>query len=129
MSTAATVEPEKILKELAALWTEEGKQGGAGVLRACSMTLVVVAEENDDVSALGETVALLMPEHPARAILVRLRGAGERAVTERVYAQCWRPFANRPQICCEQIELPASDAALGDLPAVILPLVMADLPV
>ena len=28
----------------------------------------------------GETVAALMPEHPARAILVRLRGEGERAL-------------------------------------------------
>src|SRR5215468_11270768 len=126
---SATVSPEKILKELAALWVEEGKQGGAGVLRACSMTLIVVAEESDDAGALGETIASLMPEHPARAILVRLRGAGERALSERVYQQCWRPFGGRQQICCEQIELTASDAALGDLPSVLVPLVVADLPV
>ena len=39
------------------------------------------------------------------------------------------PFGQRQQICCEQIEITASDAALGDLPSVMLPLVVADLPV
>src|SRR5258706_5868230 len=124
-----TVAPEKILKELAALWVEQGKEGGAGVLRACSMTLVVVAEEEEDPSALGETIASLMPEHPARAILIRLRGAGERALSEHVYQQCSKPFGQRQQICCEQIELTVSDAGLCDLPPVLLPLLVGRLPV
>ena len=127
MST--TVAPDRILKELAALWTQEGKHGDAGVLRACSMTLLVIAEATEDASALGETIAALMPEHPARAILIRLRGDGERSLSQRVYQQCWMPFGQRRQICCEQIELTASDAALADLPSVILPLAVPDLPV
>jgi len=129
----ATVAPEKILRELADLWVTLGKQGepenSAGVLRACAMTLVVLAEESEDVTNLGETIAALMPEHPARAILIRLRASGERSLGERVYAQCWMPFGQRRQICCEQIEITASDAALEDLPSVLLPLVVADLPV
>jgi glucose-6-phosphate dehydrogenase assembly protein OpcA len=47
----------------------------------------------------------------------------------RVFAQCWMPFGQRRQICCEQIEITASDATLGDVPAVVLPLAVADLPV
>ena len=125
----ATVAPDSILKELAALWTQEGKQGDAGVLRACTMTLLVIAEAADDAAALGETIAALMPEHPARAILIRLRGEGERALSQRVYQQCWKPFGQRQQICCEQIEITASDAALADLPSVILPLAVPGLPV
>jgi glucose-6-phosphate dehydrogenase assembly protein OpcA len=93
------------------------------------MTLLVMAEAADDASALGETIAALMPEHPARTILIRLQGEGERALSQRVYQQCWKPFGQRQQICCEQIEITASDAALADLPSVILPLVVADLPV
>jgi len=124
--------PEKILRELADLWVSLGKQGeaegGAGVLRACALTLVVLAEESEDVQDLGETLAALMPSHPARAMVVRLRGAGERALTERVYAQCWMPFGQRRQICCEQIEITVSDAALADLPSVVLPLAVPDLP-
>ena len=125
---SATVSPESILKELAALWTQEGKQGDAGVLRACSMTLVAIAEADDDAAALGETIAALMPEHPARSILIRLLGDRERALSQRVYQQCWKPFGQRQQICCEQIEITASDPALADLPSVILPLAVPDLP-
>jgi glucose-6-phosphate dehydrogenase assembly protein OpcA len=125
--------PEHILRELADLWVTLGKQGqaegGAGVLRACTLTLVVLAEANDDATALGETIAALMPEHPARTIVVKLSGAGERALAERVYAQCWMPFGERRQICCEQIEITVSDAALADLPSVVLPLAAPDLPV
>jgi glucose-6-phosphate dehydrogenase assembly protein OpcA len=126
---SSTVAPESILKELAALWTQEGKQGDAGVLRACSMTLVVIAEADDDAAALGETIAALMPEHPARSILIRLLGERERALSQCVYQQCWKPFGQRQQICCEQIEITASDPALADLPSVILPLAVPDLPV
>ena len=129
---ATTISPEKILKELSDLWVDSGKQeqaaGGSGVLRACSMTLVVLAEAQEDMQDLGETVAALMPEHPARTILVRLSGAGDRSLTERVYSQCWMPFGQRRQICCEQVEITVSDAALADLQSVVLPLTVADLP-
>jgi len=130
---ATTLSPDHILKELSDLWVSLGKTGqaeaGAGVLRACSLTLVVLAEESEDVGELGETIAALMPEHPARTIVVRLRGAGDRTLAERVYAQCWMPFGQRRQICCEQVEIIASDSALPDLPPVVLPLAVPDLPV
>ena len=124
---AATVSPDHILRELSNLWVDLGKQS-EGVLRACSMTLVVLADESDDEQAIGETLAALMPEHPARTILIRLRPAAERTLTERVYSQCWMPFGQRRQICCEQIEITASDSALDDLASVVLPLAVADLP-
>lgn len=127
-----TIAPEKILKELSDLWVDSAKQeqagDGAGVLRACSMTLLVLAEASEDTQALGETIAALMPEHPARAIVVRLSGDGQRALAERVYSQCWMPFGQRRQICCEQVEITASDAALTDLRSVVLPLLVPDLP-
>ncbi|MDR3700342.1 MAG: glucose-6-phosphate dehydrogenase assembly protein OpcA [Candidatus Sulfopaludibacter sp.] len=127
-----TLAPETILHQLADLWVSQGKEGhaesGAGVLRACSMTLVVVSEAGDDASALGETLAALMPEHPARTILIRVSGAGPAALEERVYAQCWMPFGQRRQICCEQVEITATDAALLEVPSVVLPLAVADLP-
>ena len=137
----AALSPEKVLRDLAALWTSMAKQqshdreaagepsAADGVLRACTMTLVVLAEESEDPTALGETIAALMPEHPARAILLRLHPDGPRALSERVYAQCWMPFGQRRQVCCEQVEITASDAALGDLPPLVLPLTVSDLPV
>ncbi len=128
----ATIAPEKILKELADLWVDSAKheqtEGGSGVLRACSMTLLALSEAGEDTQDLGETIAALMPEHPARTILVRLSGAGDRSLAERVYSQCWMPFGQRRQICCEQVEITASDAALADLPSVVVPLTVPDLP-
>jgi len=125
--------PEKILKELADLWVNTGKQqdgeAAHGVLRACTMTLIVITEDGEDPAGLGETIAALMPEHPARTIVIRLTGAGERSISQRVFAQCWMPFGQRRQICCEQVEIVCSDASLGDVPSVVLPLEVPDLPV
>ncbi len=92
------------------------------------MTLLTLTEEKDDVVNLGQTLAALMPQHPSRAIVVRLRGSGERTLSERVYAQCWMPFGQKRQICCEQVEITATDDTLAELPPVLLPLVVADLP-
>ncbi|HZT30150.1 MAG TPA: glucose-6-phosphate dehydrogenase assembly protein OpcA [Bryobacteraceae bacterium] len=128
-----TIAPEQILREMSELWVSLGKQAGedtsTGVLRACSMTLIVAAEESDDPQEIGETLAALMPEHPSRAIVIRLRRGDQRALAARVFAQCWMPFGHRQQICCEQIEITASYASLPDLPAVVLPLAVPDLPV
>jgi len=131
MGAAGTIAPDHILQEMAELWVTLGKQGegDAGVLRACSMTLVVAAEESDDPQAIGETLAALMPEHPSRAIVIRVRVGGERALSSRVFAQCWMPFGHRQQICCEQIEITATDASLPDVAAVLVPLKVPDLPV
>lgn len=132
MGTAGgTIAPDRILHDMADLWVSLGKQGegDAGVLRACSMTLIVAADESDDAQAIGETLAALMPEHPSRAIVIRFRAADQRSLAARVFSQCWMPFGHRQQICCEQIEITASDASLPDLAPVVLPLTVPDLPV
>jgi len=127
-----SIAPEKILRELTDLWVTLGKEthgdSADGALRACSMTLVTLCEECDDTAELGETIAALMPEYPARAIVVRLRGAGKRMLSEHVSAQCWMPFGQHRKVCCEQVEITLTDAALADLPSVVLPLAVADLP-
>ncbi len=132
----ATIKPDKILKELANLWIETaapvdpGKTGeSSGVLRACSMTMVVIADETEDTQGIAETLAQLMKEHPSRAVVIRLRDCPDPCLEYRVFAQCWKPFGSRQHICCEQIEITSSDASLPDVPAVVLPLVVADLPV
>jgi len=131
MAASGTISPDRILREMSDLWVSLGKQGesDAGVLRACSMTLLVAAEQSDDPQAIGETLAALMPEHPSRAMVIRFAAGDQRSLAARVFAQCWMPFGHRQQICCEQIEITASDASLPDLAAVVLPLKVPDLPV
>ncbi|MDQ6676740.1 MAG: glucose-6-phosphate dehydrogenase assembly protein OpcA [Acidobacteriota bacterium] len=93
------------------------------------MTLIAGVEETDDPAQTGETLARLMREHPSRAIVLRLRSGDAAYLSSRVFAQCWMPFGHRRQICCEQVELTATAASLPDLPAVVLPLAIPDLPV
>ena len=130
MSTA--VQPERILKELAGLWAgmskAEAQGNNSGVLRSCAMTLVVAAESDEDALKVSETLAELMHEHPSRAIV--LRPSTQPGVMEaRVFAQCWMPFGKRQQICCEQIEITASQDRLDEVPVVILGIMAPDLPV
>jgi glucose-6-phosphate dehydrogenase assembly protein OpcA len=126
--TNTVVHPEQILKDLSELWVSLGREK-EGVLRACTMTLLVIAEEAEDPQGIGETIAALMPEHPSRVILIRTRAADARELSARVYSQCWMPFGQRQQICCEQIEITASDPSVPDLASVALALVAPDLPV
>jgi hypothetical protein len=96
----ATIDPEKIRKELSELWVDlaKEKEGAAGVLRACSMTLIAAVDEDDDPGQIGETIAMLMREHPSRAIVVRVRDSSEFYLSAQVLAQCWMPFGDRRQI-------------------------------
>jgi glucose-6-phosphate dehydrogenase assembly protein OpcA len=130
-AVTATIKPDKILKELADLWIQTAAPSGqaSGVLRACAMTMIVVADESEDTQGIAETLARLMKEHPSRAIVIRLRNSPEPWLESRVFAQCWMPFGSRKHICCEQIEITSSDVNLPDVAAVVLPLVVADLPV
>lgn len=125
----AALDPERILRDLDSLWIALGKEEGGGVLRACALTLVVVEQDGACAAAAGETLAGLMPDHPSRAIIVRVRPGGEAPPEARVYARCWLPFGRRRQICSEQIEIAAGEAWLGDLAPVVLALAAPDLPV
>lgn len=126
---ASAIRPEKILKELDALWVGLGRQSeGGGVLRACAMTLVVMTHD-DEGDAVGETLAKLMREHPSRLVVIRVKPGEEAALSERVLAQCWVPFGGRQQICCEQIEITTTEAGLKEVPAVARALEAPDLPV
>jgi len=51
------------LRELADLWVSL-----AACCAPCTLTLVVLEEAGDDAAKLGETIAALMPEHPARTM-------------------------------------------------------------
>jgi glucose-6-phosphate dehydrogenase assembly protein OpcA len=126
---AGTVKPERILKDLGKLWTDLAKDDPNGVLRACTMTLIVVVEEAHDAAAVGEMLAGLIHEHPSRAIVLRVRAGEDLDLEARVLAQCWMPFGQRQQICCEQIEIISSLRSLADVPPVIRGVIAPDLPI
>jgi glucose-6-phosphate dehydrogenase assembly protein OpcA len=124
----AAVQAEKLLKELDNVWVSLGKEQetAGGVLRACAMTLIAL--NDGDGPAVSETIAGVMHDHPSRAIVIQVQD-GEAPLGARVYAQCWMPFGRRQQICCEEIEIQASQQSLADVPSVLRGLLAPDLPV
>jgi glucose-6-phosphate dehydrogenase assembly protein OpcA len=127
--TAVAVDSERILKDLRKLWRDLAKEDPNAVLRACTMTLIVFADETLDAQLTGETLALLMHEHPSRAIVIRVRETSEPLLEARVFAQCWMPFGRRQQICCEQVEILCSPGNIIDVEAVVRGILAPDLPV
>ncbi len=127
------VQPEKILKELANLWVDLGKEdatkAASGVIRACSMTLLIASANDEDANAASETAADLMQQHPGRAISLRFQTGGENVLGSRVFARCWMPFGQRQQLCSEQIEISASLDRIPDVYSAVLGLSVPDLPV
>jgi glucose-6-phosphate dehydrogenase assembly protein OpcA len=133
--SSASVDTAKLLKDLGGLWTQlgkeetEGSDRSAGVLRAVTMTFILGVEEGEDEAAASEALALLMHEHPSRAIVLKLRSDASAELEGRAFAQCWMPFGRRHQICCEQIELSAGAASFEDTASLLHGLVAPDLPV
>jgi hypothetical protein len=121
------VEAPKLLHELSDTWRQLGKQEG-GVLRACAITLIVAAAEDDDPQELGATLSGLMQHHPSRTIV--LRPCPQREDLEaRTSVQCWMPFGRRQQICGEWIEIFAGTKRLAEVVPLLLGLTVPDLPV
>jgi len=125
--TAATVNPEKVLKDLRELWEQLAREQESGVLRACAMTLIVIAEDDGDAEHVRQTLGVLMHDHPSRAIVLKAWEGAEMGA--RVFAECWMPFGRHQQICSEGIEMAADAANLGDVAQLLLPLIVPDLPV
>jgi glucose-6-phosphate dehydrogenase assembly protein OpcA len=122
------IEPEKILKDLRNLWNDLGRNAevSGGVLRACGMTLVVAAESAADCQELRHTLGVLMHDHPARAIVLRLNE--KPGLDASVFSQCWMPFGKHQQICAEGIEITAGLTELSHVAQLLLPLIVSDLP-
>jgi glucose-6-phosphate dehydrogenase assembly protein OpcA len=130
MSTAVTVQPERILKDLQQLWAQmaQDQADSGGVLRACAMTLVVSAKDAADAGHVRQTVGVLMHNHPSRAVIVHPAGAGV-GLDARIFAECWKPFGKAQQICSEGIEITAGQSGFAEVAKFLVPLRVPDLPV
>jgi glucose-6-phosphate dehydrogenase assembly protein OpcA len=125
---AAILEPERILREMNQLWDQLDRDpSGTGVLRACAMTLIVVAEDDADAAQARRTIGSLMHDHPSRVLVVKTTDGAEMAA--RPFAECWVPFGGQQQICSEGLEVTVSPNHFGELARVLDPLRAPDLPV
>jgi glucose-6-phosphate dehydrogenase assembly protein OpcA len=126
MTTA--IHPDKILSELSHLWDQmdQDQAVSGGVLRACSMTLVVTAADDLDAENIRRTLGVLMHEHPSRAVVLKVQDGA--ALEARVFAECWKPFGSAQQICSEGVEILTDSESLEDAARFLLPLKVPDLP-
>jgi glucose-6-phosphate dehydrogenase assembly protein OpcA len=124
------IRAEKLLKDLATVWKELGQtESEYAVVRACSLTLLVVTSGEGDEQDIAATLGELMHSHPSRYIVLRLLDKAAPEFSARVFAQCQLAFGRRQQLCCEQIEFNATRDHIPDFYAVALGLTVADLPV
>jgi glucose-6-phosphate dehydrogenase assembly protein OpcA len=125
----ATVDAEKILRDLNQLWVqmEHDPDSPAGVLRACAMTLAVVAEDEQDAAQARRTIGMIMHDHPSRALVIKSRDGAD--MNARVFAECWMPFGGQQQICSEGVEISAGPHLFAEVARLCLPLRAPDLPV
>jgi glucose-6-phosphate dehydrogenase assembly protein OpcA len=131
MGAATTVQPERILLDLQQLWAQMAvdQADSGGVLRACAMTMVVVAEDASDADRVRQTVGVLMHNHPSRAVIVRPGEDGGADLDARIFAECWKPFGKSQQICSEGIEITAGQGGFSEVAKFLVPLRVPDLPV
>jgi glucose-6-phosphate dehydrogenase assembly protein OpcA len=125
-----------IERELHRLWSSfdgepsSGTPGGgsAEVTRICTLTLLGVAGELR-AAHVAEVAERLSERHPCRSIVLSIApGDGGRLAAE-IALHCHTSGAPRPPVCCEQIMISASGRAVARVPALVLPLLVPDLPV
>ncbi len=116
--------------ELTQLWKEAESNRGDSirpVVRACTMNLIVVTEDEDGADAIGSMVGDVTLEHPARIFLVVLdRRANESSLNAWISARCTIPEPGQEQVCCEQITLVARGSDIEKITSAVTSLLVAD---
>ncbi len=122
------IQPEKILRDLSELWSQLDKEqaGSGGALRACAMTLIATARDDDDAERVRRTLGVLMHEHPSRTIVLKAKDRAE--FDARVFAECWKPFGSGQQICSDGLEIQSDPWRLDEVAQLLVPLRAPDVP-
>jgi glucose-6-phosphate dehydrogenase assembly protein OpcA len=116
--------------QLTELWRgAPGPDSAAPVIRACSLNLIVVAEEECRSSALAEMVGDVTVEHPARVFLANLeRHDPVSSVEAWISARCALPVPGHNQVCCEEIKLIARGSGVNTVASIVTSLLVPDVP-
>jgi len=132
MNTTA-VDIAGIERELRQLWKDNAAEAGAhgqAVTRAMTLNLVARARSREEGDAISAVVQGLTASHPNRAVLVVERaGDREPALEAYVQANCLLTAPGVPQLCSEQVTIAAAGPAAAQVPSLVLPLLVPDLPV
>lgn len=128
---------EEVEAELARIWaqpdlTVEGDEGrGRHVAaRTSVMNLVVIARQPEVGERAAATIQRLAGRDPSRTLIVLTADPdGPPWLDARIQAHCVLPRPGAPEMCTEVIFLTAGGEAGQHLPALVVPLLIHDLPV
>jgi glucose-6-phosphate dehydrogenase assembly protein OpcA len=126
-----TIDVAAIERELTSLWKQAGEdEEEGGVIRSCLLNLMIYTPGTLDLRETDDLIAEITAAHPSRALLmIADREAEESSITAEVTSRCTIPTGMAKQVCCEQVTITARRAQVDDVASVVMPLLLADLPV
>ena len=124
------VDIQDVGHSLAELWKKaDNKEGDEGALvRACGLTVVGLADSDEDIAVMSTEVGLATTIVPARTLLVHIGAEVDGGISAEIAAFCTVGGPGRKQVCHEQVMLRATRERIDDLPSLINPLSVPDLP-
>ena len=119
--------------ELSQFWKRAGEpvegETTQPVVRACSMNLVVVSDDEARSAAMVTLVGEVTEEHPGRIFLVTHDRPGDPpSIGCWISTRCSLPVPGRSMVCCEEIMLHAVGRASERVPSIVISLLVADVP-
>lgn len=126
------VDISKIERDLVQLLRKPENLSGSGQpgMRTAVLTLVAIAADELTQARIEATLAALFEHHPSRTIVIRTIGQASQPELEAwVDVTCKTMGSSGLKACVDRIILQAAPTALRRCPNVVLPLLLAELPV
>jgi len=126
------VDVVSIERELSTLWKQASEPSltdqAPPVVRACSLNLIVVSRDRQELDSLGNIIGDVTVEHPARTFLIAADRAGSSNLDAWISARCSLPVPGGKQVCCEQINLVAGGNDIAKITSIVTSLLVPDVP-
>jgi glucose-6-phosphate dehydrogenase assembly protein OpcA len=124
----AQLSPDRVERELSAMWKPINEAQGAAVARMVLSNIVWLGRARD-VERVQKILQRVVPRHPSRVFLLEYREE-ETSPTLQVAlkAQCFRPRSGDAPVCCELIHFTFGPAAARHVRGSVAPLLLGDIP-
>lgn len=121
-----------IERELNELWAQKTDSASEvhqeAVTRACVLNLVVYTADDESARFISQIMGAVTSKHPSRVIVILAKPDAQPALDARASVQCHLSSGGRKQVCCEQILIRALGERVTQVPSLVRPLVVPDLP-
>lgn len=126
-----TIAVEDIGRTLSSMWREADaatpENPGSAVVRARALTLIALGA-GSEFSRMANAVNAAVASVPARAVLVELDAEVADGITAEVGMNCAIGGSAGKKVCQESVMLRAAHDRLRDLPSLLVPLAVSDIP-